>query len=184
MRRLFSKVSKDVTKQQNEIASRILKESTTALNFSSMSRPRNYLTLSRASAHLVGRESGSASGWPARSARGLTGRASMCGRTEVSACTSATIARLLENAEAGCRDLRQFRDRGRKHDEDAILTADHVIDMGPGGRHSRRRDHRPKGTPAKCWPTRKKHDGGLSQPHGEIPIPSAARFEKSNARSL
>jgi excinuclease ABC subunit A len=48
-----------------------------------------------------------------------------------SGCTSATTVRLLQS-------LRGLRDLGNsvlvvEHDEEAIVTADHVIDMGPAG---------------------------------------------------
>jgi excinuclease ABC subunit A len=57
--------------------------------------------------------------------------------------------------------LKRLRDLGNtvlvvEHDEDAIRTADHVVDMGPGaGVHGGQIIA--QGTPARSWPTRKPH---------------------------
>ena len=53
--------------------------------------------------------------------------------------------------------LKHLRDLGNtvivvEHDEDAILTADYVVDIGPGRRHSRRPGHRRRARRSRSWP--------------------------------
>jgi excinuclease ABC subunit A len=88
----------------------------------------DYLTLSRASGTLSGGEA-SASAWPRRSAPGLSGVLYVL--DEPSHRPAPARQRTLLGT------LQRLRDLGNsvivvEHDEETILTADHVIDMGPG----------------------------------------------------
>ena len=88
-----------------------------------------YLTLDRSADTLSGGEAQRirlASQIGAGSGR----RACTCWTSPPSGCTSATTARLLDT-------LTRLRDLGNtvivvEHDEEAILRADHVVDIGPG----------------------------------------------------
>ncbi|KCZ87154.1 excinuclease ABC subunit UvrA [Hyphomonas johnsonii] len=122
----FGKVSKTLTKQQNEIASRILKEINDRLNFLN-DVGLEYLTLSRGSGTLSGGESQRIR-LASQIGSGLTGVLYVLDEPSIG-LHQRDNARLLET-------LKRLRDLGNsvivvEHDEDAILTADHVIDMGP-----------------------------------------------------
>ena len=111
-----------------EIARRILKEINDRLRFL-VEVGLNYLTLARASGTLSGGESqrirlGVQPDW-----LGPHRACSMCWTNRPSAYTSGDNTRLLNS-------LKGLRDLGNsvlvvEHDEEAILTADYVIDMGP-----------------------------------------------------
>ena len=117
--------------QQQEIARRILKEINERLGFLN-DVGLTYLTLSRASATLSGGESQRIR-LASQIGSGLTGVLYVLDEPSIG-LHQRDNARLLET-------LRRLRDLGNtvivvEHDEDAIRTADWVVDMGPGaGQH-------------------------------------------------
>ncbi len=122
----FATVHKSLDKQKNEIAARILKEINDRLNFLN-SVGLEYLTLSRASGTLSGGESQRIR-LASQIGSGLTGVLYVLDEPSIG-LHQRDNARLLET-------LKRLRDLGNsvivvEHDEDAILSADHVIDMGP-----------------------------------------------------
>jgi excinuclease ABC subunit A len=122
----FQAIPKKLTKQQNEIAVRILKEITDRLQFLN-DVGLEYLTLSRASGTLSGGESQRIR-LASQIGSGLSGVLYVLDEPSIG-LHQRDNERLLET-------LRRLRDLGNsvlvvEHDEDAILTADHVIDMGP-----------------------------------------------------
>ncbi len=122
----FGSVSETLTGQQNEIAARILKEINDRLAFLN-DVGLEYLTLSRASGTLSGGESQRIR-LASQIGSGLTGVLYVLDEPSIG-LHQRDNARLLET-------LKRLRDLGNsvivvEHDEDAILTADHVIDMGP-----------------------------------------------------
>jgi excinuclease ABC subunit A len=116
---------KTLTKKQNEIAVRILKEIRDRLQFLN-DVGLDYLTLSRAAGTLSGGESQRIR-LASQIGSGLTGVLYVLDEPSIG-LHQRDNERLLET-------LRRLRDLGNsvivvEHDEDAILTADHVIDMG------------------------------------------------------
>ncbi|MFM9941213.1 MAG: excinuclease ABC subunit UvrA [Hyphomicrobiaceae bacterium] len=123
----FADVPKTFTKQQNEIAARILKEIRERLQFL-VDVGLDYLTLSRASGTLSGGESQRIR-LASQIGSGLTGVLYVLDEPSIG-LHQRDNARLLET-------LKHLRDLGNtvlvvEHDEDAILTADYVVDIGPG----------------------------------------------------
>ena len=123
----FEAVPKTFTKQQTEIATRILKEIRDRLKFLN-DVGLEYLTLSRASGTLSGGESQRIR-LASQIGSGLTGVLYVLDEPSIG-LHQRDNARLLDT-------LRRLRDIGNtvivvEHDEDAILTADHVVDIGPG----------------------------------------------------
>jgi len=113
--------------KQNEIAGRILKEIRERLRFLN-DVGLDYLTLSRASGTLSGGESQRIR-LASQIGSGLTGVLYVLDEPSIG-LHQRDNARLLET-------LRRLRDLGNtvivvEHDEDAIRTADHVLDIGPG----------------------------------------------------
>ena len=122
----FSSAHKLLDKQKNEIAGRILKEINDRLKFLN-DVGLEYLTLSRASGTLSGGESQRIR-LASQIGSGLTGVLYVLDEPSIG-LHQRDNARLLET-------LKRLRDLGNsvivvEHDEDAILQADHVIDMGP-----------------------------------------------------
>lgn len=122
----FSEVSSSLTSQQNEIAGRILKEINDRLKFLN-DVGLEYLSLSRSSGTLSGGESQRIR-LASQIGSGLTGVLYVLDEPSIG-LHQRDNERLLET-------LKHLRDLGNsvivvEHDEDAILTADHVIDMGP-----------------------------------------------------
>ena len=122
----FSKVHKTLNKQQNEIASRILKEINDRLKFLN-DVGLDYLGLGRSSGTLSGGESQRIR-LASQIGSGLTGVLYVLDEPSIG-LHQRDNERLLET-------LKHLRDLGNtvvvvEHDEDAILTADHVVDMGP-----------------------------------------------------
>jgi excinuclease ABC subunit A len=116
-----------LTKQQNEIAVRVLKEIRERLSFL-LDVGLNYLTLARASGTLSGGESQRIR-LASQIGSGLTGVLYVLDEPSIG-LHQRDNARLLET-------LRRLRDLGNtvivvEHDEDAIETADYVVDVGPG----------------------------------------------------
>jgi excinuclease ABC subunit A len=123
----FGEVPKTFTKQQTEIATRILKEIRDRLKFLN-DVGLEYLTLSRGSGTLSGGESQRIR-LASQIGSGLTGVLYVLDEPSIG-LHQRDNARLLET-------LRHLRDIGNtvivvEHDEDAIMTADHVVDIGPG----------------------------------------------------
>jgi excinuclease ABC subunit A len=122
----FGGVGKTLTKQQKEIAARILKEINDRLNFLN-DVGLDYLSLGRASGTLSGGESQRIR-LASQIGSGLTG--------VLYVLDEPSIGLHQRDNERLLVTLRRLRDLGNsvivvEHDEDAILTADHVIDMGP-----------------------------------------------------
>ncbi len=123
----FEAVPKKLNKQQTEIATRILKEIRDRLTFLN-DVGLDYLTLSRSSGTLSGGESQRIR-LASQIGSGLTGVLYVLDEPSIG-LHQRDNARLLET-------LRRLRDLGNtvivvEHDEDAILTADYVVDVGPG----------------------------------------------------
>ena len=123
----FAELPKKLTKQQNEIATRILKEIRERLQFL-VDVGLDYLTLSRAAGTLSGGESQRIR-LASQIGSGLTGVLYVLDEPSIG-LHQRDNARLLET-------LKHLRDIGNtvivvEHDEDAILSADHVVDIGPG----------------------------------------------------
>jgi excinuclease ABC subunit A len=123
----FEAIPKKLNKQQNEIAARILKEIRDRLTFLN-DVGLDYLTLSRSSGTLSGGESQRIR-LASQIGSGLTGVLYVLDEPSIG-LHQRDNARLLDT-------LRRLRDLGNtvivvEHDEDAIHTADYVVDVGPG----------------------------------------------------
>jgi excinuclease ABC subunit A len=123
----FETVPAALNAQQNEIAARVLKEIRERLSFL-LDVGLNYLTLSRSSGTLSGGESQRIR-LASQIGSGLTGVLYVLDEPSIG-LHQRDNARLLDT-------LRRLRDLGNtvivvEHDEDAIRTADHVLDIGPG----------------------------------------------------
>ncbi|MGE0052763.1 MAG: excinuclease ABC subunit UvrA [Hyphomicrobium sp.] len=123
----FQDIPKTFTKQQTEIATRILKEIRDRLKFLN-DVGLEYLTLSRSSGTLSGGESQRIR-LASQIGSGLTGVLYVLDEPSIG-LHQRDNDRLLET-------LKHLRDIGNtvivvEHDEDAILAADHVVDIGPG----------------------------------------------------
>ncbi len=123
----FAELPKKLSKKQNEIATRILKEIRERLQFL-VDVGLDYLTLSRASGTLSGGESQRIR-LASQIGSGLTGVLYVLDEPSIG-LHQRDNARLLET-------LKHLRDIGNtvivvEHDEDAILSADYVVDIGPG----------------------------------------------------
>jgi excinuclease ABC subunit A len=123
----FTDLPKQLTGKQNEIAVRVLKEIRERLKFL-VDVGLDYLTLARASGTLSGGESQRIR-LASQIGSGLTGVLYVLDEPSIG-LHQRDNARLLET-------LKRLRDLGNtvivvEHDEDAIRTADHVLDIGPG----------------------------------------------------
>ncbi len=123
----FSTLPEQLTAKQNEIATRILKEIRDRLKFLN-DVGLDYLALSRNSGTLSGGESQRIR-LASQIGSGLTGVLYVLDEPSIG-LHQRDNARLLET-------LKHLRDLGNtvivvEHDEDAILQADHVVDIGPG----------------------------------------------------
>src|SRR5689334_5601493 len=123
----FLDLPKQLTTKQNEIATRILKEIRERLKFL-VDVGLDYLTLARASGTLSGGESQRIR-LASQIGSGLTGVLYVLDEPSIG-LHQRDNARLLET-------LKRLRDLGNtvlvvEHDEDAIRSADHIVDMGPG----------------------------------------------------
>ncbi|HUL88731.1 MAG TPA: excinuclease ABC subunit UvrA [Pseudolabrys sp.] len=123
----FTALPKDLTPKQNEIGTRVLKEIRERLKFL-VDVGLDYLTLSRASGTLSGGESQRIR-LASQIGSGLTGVLYVLDEPSIG-LHQRDNARLRET-------LKRLRDLGNtvivvEHDEDAIRTADHVLDIGPG----------------------------------------------------
>jgi excinuclease ABC subunit A len=165
----FENLEDQLTPKQQEIARRILREIKARLGFL-----RNvgleYLTLSRASGTLSGGESQRIR-LASQIGSGLTGVLYVLDEPSIG-LHQRDNARLLET-------LKRLRDIGNtvivvEHDEDSILTADHVIDMGPGaGLHG---GHIvAEGTPAEILRHPDSLTGQYLSGRREVPLPGRRR---------
>jgi excinuclease ABC subunit A len=123
----FAALPAALNKKQNEIAVRVLKEIRDRLKFL-VDVGLEYLTLARASGTLSGGESQRIR-LASQIGSGLTGVLYVLDEPSIG-LHQRDNARLLET-------LKRLRDLGNtvivvEHDEDAIRTADHVLDIGPG----------------------------------------------------
>jgi excinuclease ABC subunit A len=123
----FAELPSKLTPKQNEIAVRILKEIRERLKFL-VDVGLDYLTLARASGTLSGGESQRIR-LASQIGSGLTGVLYVLDEPSIG-LHQRDNARLLAT-------LQRLRDLGNtvivvEHDEDAIRTADHVLDIGPG----------------------------------------------------
>ena len=123
----FNELPQWLTPKQNEIAIRVLKEIRERLKFL-VDVGLEYLTLARASGTLSGGESQRIR-LASQIGSGLTGVLYVLDEPSIG-LHQRDNARLLET-------LRRLRDLGNtvivvEHDEDAIRTADYVLDIGPG----------------------------------------------------
>jgi len=123
----FTELPKHLTAKQNEIAVRVLKEIRERLKFL-VDVGLEYLTLARASGTLSGGESQRIR-LASQIGSGLTGVLYVLDEPSIG-LHQRDNARLLET-------LKRLRDLGNtvivvEHDEDAIRSADHVVDVGPG----------------------------------------------------
>ncbi len=123
----FGALEAELTEKQREIAHRILKEINERLRFL-VNVGLEYLTLSRASATLSGGESQRIR-LASQIGSGLTGVLYVLDEPSIG-LHQRDNARLLET-------LQRLRDLGNtvivvEHDEEAIRSADHVLDIGPG----------------------------------------------------
>ncbi|MFZ3361254.1 MAG: excinuclease ABC subunit UvrA, partial [Xanthobacteraceae bacterium] len=123
----FTELPQRLTSKQNEIAVRVLKEIRERLNFL-VDVGLEYLTLARASGTLSGGESQRIR-LASQIGSGLTGVLYVLDEPSIG-LHQRDNARLLET-------LKRLRDLGNtvivvEHDEDAIRTADWVLDIGPG----------------------------------------------------
>jgi excinuclease ABC subunit A len=165
----FSTVDKKFTKKQKEIAERILKEIRDRLTFLN-NVGLEYLMLSRKSGTLSGGESQRIR-LASQIGSGLTGVLYVLDEPSIG-LHQRDNARLLET-------LIRLRDLGNtvivvEHDEEAILAADHVIDMGPGaGVHG---GHVvAEGTPKRIMQSRESLTGQYLTGFKQVPIPAKRR---------
>lgn len=170
----FRDIDKKLTSQQREIAVRILKEIRARLKFLN-NVGLDYLTLARASGTLSGGESQRIR-LASQIGSGLTGVLYVLDEPSIG-LHQRDNAKLLES-------LRGLRDMGNtvlvvEHDEDAIRTADHVIDMGPGaGIHGGKIIA--EGTPADIIASKKSLTGKYLSGAENIPIPAQRRKAAHN----
>ena len=165
----FDRVHETLDGANAEIAQPILKEITDRLKFLN-AVGLDYLTLGRASGSLSGGESQRIR-LASQIGSGLTGVLYVLDEPSIG-LHQRDNARLLET-------LQELRDLGNtvlvvEHDEDAILTADYVVDMGPlagvnGG------EVIVAGTPAKVMRSRKSITGQYLTGRREIEIPELRR---------
>ncbi|MGZ9073988.1 MAG: excinuclease ABC subunit UvrA, partial [Rhodoplanes sp.] len=123
----FAALPAQLTEKQNEIAALVLKEIRERLRFL-VDVGLDYLTLARASGTLSGGESQRIR-LASQIGSGLTGVLYVLDEPSIG-LHQRDNARLIET-------LKRLRDLGNtvivvEHDEDAIRTADHVLDIGPG----------------------------------------------------
>ncbi|WP_406851584.1 excinuclease ABC subunit UvrA [Brevundimonas sp. BH3] len=174
----FSTLEESLTEKQMEIARRILKEITDRLRFLN-NVGLEYLNMSRASGTLSGGESQRIR-LASQIGSGLTGVLYVLDEPSIG-LHQRDNTRLLES-------LRGLRDLGNsvlvvEHDEEAILTADHVIDIGPGaGVHGG--TVRAQGTPAEIMANPDSLTGQYLTGAREIPLPIDGRRPISRKKML
>jgi len=168
----FAAMDATLTPQQREIARRILREINERLGFLG-NVGLEYLTLSRSSGTLSGGESQRIR-LASQIGSGLTGVLYVLDEPSIG-LHQRDNGRLLAT-------LKRLRDLGNtvivvEHDEDAITSADHVIDMGPGaGVHGGAVVAR--GTPAEVMATPDSLTGQYLIGNREVPVPPRRREPK------
>lgn len=168
----FETAEDSLTPQKVEIASRILKEIRDRLKFLN-DVGLDYLNLSRASGTLSGGESQRIR-LASQIGSGLTGVLYVLDEPSIG-LHQRDNERLLET-------LRRLRDLGNsvivvEHDEDAILAADYVIDMGPAaGIHGG--EIVSQGTPEEVIADPKSLTGAYLSGMREIPVPERRRWSR------
>jgi len=172
----FFGVEKTLTTQAQEIARRILREINERLGFL-VNVGLEYLTLSRASGTLSGGESQRIR-LASQIGSGLTGVLYVLDEPSIG-LHQRDNDRLLET-------LKRLRDLGNtvivvEHDEDAIRTADHLIDLGPGaGVHGG--EIIAQGTPAQVMKNAKSLTGQYLTGKKEVPLPAKRRPGKKGRK--
>lgn len=173
----FSMIPETLNEKQNAIATRILKEIRERLQFLN-DVGLEYLTLSRNSGTLSGGESQRIR-LASQIGSGLTGVLYVLDEPSIG-LHQRDNARLLVT-------LKHLRDLGNtvivvEHDEDAVLTADYVVDVGPGaGVHGG--EIIAKGTPADIMASPRSLTGQYLSGALQIPVP-AERRKPSKTRKL
>ncbi|MEM6812499.1 MAG: excinuclease ABC subunit UvrA [Pseudomonadota bacterium] len=168
----FTGVEKTLTKQRAEIAEKILKEINERLTFL-MNVGLDYLSLSRSSATLSGGESQRIR-LASQIGSGLTGVLYVLDEPSIG-LHQRDNNRLLDT-------LRRLRDLGNtvlvvEHDEDAILAADYLIDIGPGaGVHGGQIIA--NGTPKKVMQSKKSITADYLTGRRKVEIPQTRRKGK------
>ncbi len=174
----FKNVDKDLSKQEKEIANRILKEINERLTFLA-NVGLNYLSLGRASGTLSGGESQRIR-LASQIGSGLTGVLYILDEPSIG-LHQRDNDRLLST-------LQRLRNLGNtvlvvEHDEEAILAADYVIDMGPGaGIHGGQLVA--QGTPDEILADEKSITGQYLSGRREIPTPAKRRKTDKDQRIL
>ncbi len=165
----FDRLRTTLTKKEMEIAERILKEILDRLKFLN-AVGLDYLTLGRGSGSLSGGESQRIR-LASQIGSGLTGVLYVLDEPSIG-LHQRDNERLLET-------LQNLRDLGNtvivvEHDEEAILTADYVVDMGPkAGVHGG--EIIAAGTPAKIKKTKKSITGQYLTGKRQISLPAQRR---------
>ncbi len=174
----FSGLDGQLTEKQLEIARRILKEINDRLGFLN-NVGLDYLSLGRASGTLSGGESQRIR-LASQIGSGLTGVLYVLDEPSIG-LHQRDNSRLLES-------LRGLRDLGNsvlvvEHDEEAILTADHVIDMGPAaGVHGG--EICAQGKPAEVMANSKSLTGQYLSGVREIELPPEGRRRRNPKKVL
>ena len=172
----FETVPGLLNKQQNEIAVRILKEIRERLSFL-LDVGLNYLTLARSSGTLSGGESQRIR-LASQIGSGLTGVLYVLDEPSIG-LHQRDNARLLDT-------LRRLRDLGNtvivvEHDEDAVIAADYVVDVGPGaGTHGG--NIVAQGTPQEVMKNPKSLTGKYLT--GEMSVPVPERRPPNHRRTI
>jgi excinuclease ABC subunit A len=172
----FDELEKVFSKKEMEIAARILKEIRERLHFLN-NVGLDYLTLSRSSGTLSGGESQRIR-LASQIGSGLTGVLYVLDEPSIG-LHQRDNARLLES-------LTRLRDLGNsvivvEHDEEAIRTADHIVDIGPGaGVHGG--EIVAQGSVAQIQKAKASLTGDYLAGRREVPVPAERRaFNKRKA---
>ena len=174
----FSELPQHLSKKQNEIAVRVLKEIRDRLRFL-VDVGLEYLTLGRASGTLSGGESQRIR-LASQIGSGLTGVLYVLDEPSIG-LHQRDNARLLET-------LKRLRDLGNtvivvEHDEDAIRAADHVVDIGPAaGVHGG--EIVAQGTPADIMASPRSLTGKYLTGELGIPIPERRMIDPRRTLKL
>ena len=170
----FNDLETQLTEKQKQIAVRILKEIRERLKFLN-DVGLEYLTLSRNSGTLSGGESQRIR-LASQIGSGLTGVLYVLDEPSIG-LHQRDNTRLLDT-------LVRLRDLGNtvvvvEHDEEAIMAADHVVDIGPGaGLHGG--EVIAQGAPAKIISTKKSLTGQYLAGTKQVPVPKKRRATKAN----
>ncbi|WP_340149899.1 excinuclease ABC subunit UvrA [uncultured Sneathiella sp.] len=173
-RKWFKELYGVLSEKDNSIAERVLKEINERLGFL-VDVGLEYLTLSRGSGTLSGGESQRIR-LASQIGSGLTGVLYVLDEPSIG-LHQRDNARLLKT-------LVNLRDQGNsvivvEHDEEAILTADHVVDMGPrAGRHGGRLIA--QGTPDDIMKAPESITGKYLSGEMEVPLPKQRREVKES----